>query len=154
MTIRNRLKLIGLVPITLLILLSSYFFVTSYVNYEKANALKTTLINNGALDKVLINIGKESGLTALYLGTDKKEYADSLNKQREMSDESFENLKYEVITENKVYIPFLVELLEGTAAKAFDPYKRLVANIGRLPDARKKIDSEDVDFKDTIFIIV
>ncbi len=151
MTIRNRLKLIGLVPITLLILLSSYFFVTSYVNYEKANALKTTLINNGALDKVLINIGKESGLTALYLGTDKKEYADSLNKQREMSDESFENLKYEVITENKVYIPFLVELLEGTAAKAFDPYKRLVANIGRLPDARKKIDSEDVDFKDTIF---
>ncbi|MBT8344184.1 MAG: hypothetical protein KJO45_05650, partial [Sulfurovum sp.] len=71
MTIRNRLKLIGLVPITLLILLSSYFFVTSYVNYEKANALKTTLINNGALDKALIDIGKESGLTALYLGTDK-----------------------------------------------------------------------------------
>ncbi len=84
MTIRNRLKLIGLVPITLLILLSSYFFVTSYVNYEKANALKTTLINNGALDKALINIGKESGLTALYLGTDKKEYADALIKQREV----------------------------------------------------------------------
>ncbi len=53
MTIRNRLKLIGLVPITLLILLSSYFFITSYLNFEKANALKTTLINNGALDKAL-----------------------------------------------------------------------------------------------------
>ncbi|MEN8726711.1 MAG: ATP-binding protein [Sulfurovum sp.] len=151
MTIRNRLKLIGLVPITLLILLSSYFFVTSYVNYEKANALKTTLINNGALDKALINIGKESGLTALYLGSDKKEYADALIKQREILDESFENLKYEVITEEKVYLPFLVELLEGTSAKAFDPYKRLVANIGKLPEAREKIDSADVDFKDTLF---
>ena len=151
MTIRNRLKLIGLVPITLLILLSSYFFVTSYVNYEKANALKTTLINNGALDKAMINIGKERGITALFLGTDKKEYADALIKQREASDESFENLKYEVITEDKVYLPFLVELLEGPAVAAFDPYKRLVANIGKLPEARKKIDTEDVDFKSTIF---
>ncbi len=151
MTIRNRLKLIGLVPITLLILLSSYFFVTSYVNYEKANALKTTLINNGALDKALINIGKESGLTALYLGSDKKEYSDALIKQREMLDESFENLKYEVITEDKVYLPFLVELLEGKSVAAFDPYKRLIANIGKLPEAREKIDSADVDFKDTLF---
>ncbi len=151
MTIRNRLKLIGLVPITLLILLSSYFFVTSYVNYEKANALKTTLINNGALDKALINIGKESGLTALYLGTDKKEYTDALIKQRELSDEAFENLKYEVITEKEVYLPFLVQLLEGNTIAAFDPYKRLVANIGKLPEARKTIDSEDVDFKNTLF---
>ena len=151
MTIRNRLKLIGLVPITLLVLLSSYFFVTSYVNYEKANALKTTLINNGALDKALINIGKESGLTALYLGTDKKLYADALIKQREMSEESFENLKYEVITEKEVYLPFLVELLEGPAVTAFDPYKRLQANIAKLPEQRNKIDNENVDFKDTFF---
>jgi len=151
MTIRNRLKLIGLVPITLLILLSSYFFVTSYVNYEKANALKATLINNGALDKSLIEIGKEGGLTALYLGSDKKMYAAALTKQREKLDESFENLKYEVITEKKVYLPFLVELLEGGNAKSLDPYKLLVSNIGKLPEARKKIDSEDVDFKTTFF---
>jgi len=151
MTIRNRLKLIGLVPITLLILLSSYFFVTSYVNYEKANALKTTLINNGALDKALMNIGKERGLTALYLGSDKKEYADVLRKQRNALDESFENLKYEVITENKVYLPFLLEIVEGSATSAFDPYKRLIANIGKLPEARKKIDTEDVEFKNIIF---
>ena len=151
MTIRNRLKLIGLVPITLLILLSSYFFVTSYVNYEKANALKTTLINNGALDKSLIEIGKESGLTALYLGSDKKMYADVLIKQREKTDESFENLKYEVIMEKRVYLPFLVELLEGKTAKSLDPYTLLVSHIGKLPEARKKIDSEDVDFKSTFF---
>jgi len=112
------------------------------VNYEKANALKTTLINNGALDKALINIGKESGLTALYLGTDKKLYADALIKQREMSEESFENLKYEVITEKDVYIPFLVELIEGTSIAAFDPYKRLQANIAKLPEQRNKIDNE------------
>jgi len=74
MTIRNRLKLIGLIPITLLILLSSYFFVTSYINFEKANALKSTLKNNVLLNKILLNVGKERDLTSLYLGSDKKPY--------------------------------------------------------------------------------
>ena len=46
MTIRNRLKLVAMVPTLLLLLLSSYFFVTSYINFEKATALKTVLTNN------------------------------------------------------------------------------------------------------------
>ena len=103
------------------------------------------------MDKALIQIGKESGLTALYLGSDKKMYADALSKQREKSDESFENLKYEVITEQKVYLPFLVELLEGKGAKSLDPYTLLVSHIGKLPEARKKIDSEDVGSEDADF---
>jgi signal transduction histidine kinase/CheY-like chemotaxis protein len=78
-------------------------------------------------------------------------YADVLIKQRKKLDESFENLKYEVITEQKVYLPFLVELFEGGSAKALDPYKLLLSNIAKLPEARKKIDSGDVDFKSTFF---
>jgi len=76
MTIRNRLKLIGLVPILLLFLLSSYFFITSYLNFEKANALKTSLSNNANLGHSLTQIGKERGLSALYMGSDLKEFSD------------------------------------------------------------------------------
>ena len=151
MTIRNRLKLIGLVPITLLILLSSYFFITTYLNFEKANALKTTLINNAALDKAFINIGKESGLTALYLGSDKKAFAEPLKKQREALDEAFEDAKYEIITENTAYLPALLELLGEQKTEAFDPYKKLLANIGKLSESRARIDTEDVNFKDIYF---
>ena len=151
MTIRNRLKLIGLVPITLLILLSSYFFITSYLNFEKANALKTTLINNAALDRALINIGKEQGLTALYLGSDKKEFADPLIKQRETSDETFEDLKYEVITEQKAYLPFIIELMDEQNLVQDDSYARLLANLNTLNETRKKIDTEDVEFKSIFF---
>jgi len=151
MTIRNRLKLIGLVPITLLILLSSYFFITSYVNFEKANALKTTLINNAALDKAFTNVAKERGLTALYLGTDKKEFANPLKKQRVALDEALEDAKYEIITDSTTYLPFLLELLGENTKSTFDPYEKLQANVGKLPEIRKNIDTQNVDFQDVFF---
>ncbi|MCW8822421.1 MAG: nitrate- and nitrite sensing domain-containing protein, partial [Sulfurovum sp.] len=151
MTIRNRLKLIGLVPITLLVLLSSYFFITSYLHFEKANALKTTLINNGGLDKALISIGKEQGLTALYLGSDKKAFADALIKQRSDVDDAFENLKYEMITESNAYLPAVLELLGEKSQIDISSYERLRKNISLLMETRNKIDTEDVDFKDIFF---
>ena len=152
MTIRNRLKLIGLVPITLLILLSSYFFITSYLNFEKANELKVTLINNAALDKTLVTIGKERGLTALYLGSDKKAFAEPLKKQRETSDEIFEDIRYEVMTDYTAYLPKLVELLgEKSILQEDRSFEILLANVEKLPAVRKKIDTEDVDFKEIFF---
>ena len=152
MTIRNRLKLIGLVPITLLILLSSYFFITSYLNFEKANELKITLINNAALDKALVNIGKERGLTALYLGSDKKEFATALKKQRETLDEVFEDIRYEVMTDHTAYLPKLVELLGTKSVLQEDrSFETLLANVEKLPAIRKKVDTENVDFKEVFF---
>ena len=152
MTIRNRLKLIGMVPISLLILLSSYFFITSYLNFEKANELKITLINNAALDKALVNIGKERGLTALYLGSDKKEFESALKKQRETSDEVFEDVRYEVMTDYAAYLPTLIKLLGEESSlhknKSFDIF---LANVDKLENIRKKIDTENVDFKNVFF---
>ena len=153
MTIRNRLKLIGLLPITLLILLSTYFFITSYLNFEKASALKTTLINNAALDKAFIHVGKESGLTALYLGSDKKKFAEILKKQQNALDDAFKDAKYQVITENTAYFPTLLELLGEKDPHAFDPYTRLMENIDKLPASRKKIETEEVNFKDIFFSV-
>jgi len=151
MTIRNRLKLIGLVPITLLILLSSYFFITSYINFEKATTLKTTLINNAAMDKALVNIGKENGLTALYLANDKKEFLDALNKQRETLDYVFEDVKYEVITKRDAYIPLLHKLFNKQDQVQDDPYQKFLTNAAELPETRKKKDTENVDFKSIFF---
>ena len=153
MTIRNRLKLIGLVPITLLILLSSYFFIISYMNFEKASALKTTLINNTALSKAFIHVGKESGLTALYLGSNKKAFAELLKKQQNASDDAFKDAENEVITQDTAYLPTLLELFGTKKTHAFDPYAKLVENIGKLPASRKKIETQEVDFKDAFFTL-
>ena len=145
MTIRNRLKLTGLVPITLLILLSSYFLVTSYQNYEKANALKTVLKNNALLNDVLIQTGKERGLTSLYLGSDKKSFSDPLHKQRNTLDRSVKKLKRDLKVESKAYLPFLLlDKQQLDSAK----YNTLLRNTKKLPGIRAKADSPESDFTD------
>lgn len=151
MTIRNRLKLIGLVPITLLILLSSYFFITSYINFEKANALKTTLKNNAILDKTLVNIGKERGLTALYLGSDKKEFKDAVLKQRLILDKTIKALKAGLVTKDTTYLPFVLEALGEKSAIQTNMYQTLLANTSELAKTRKLIDTTNIDFKTVFF---
>ena len=151
MTIRNRLKLIGLVPITLLILLSSYFFVTSYINFEKANALKTTLKNNALLDKALIGIGKERGLTSLYLGSDKKEFQTPVLKQRKALDEKLNALKSGLVTQDTSYLPFLLDTFGQKSKVQTNMYQTLLANTSELAKTRQSVDSENADFKKIFF---
>ncbi len=148
MTIKNRLKLTGFVPITLLILLSSYFLVTSYQNYEKGNALKTVLKNNALLNDVLIQTGKERGLTALFLGSDKKSFSDPLHKQRSTLDTTIKKLKKNLKVESKVYLPFLLankQQLDSTK------YNTLLKNTKKLPGIRAKVDGAKSDFTDIFF---
>jgi len=151
MTIRNRLKLIGLVPILLLILLSSYFFITSYLNFEKANALKTLLSNNANLGHSLTQIGKERGLSALYMGSDQKEFSDSLIKQRKSTDKALQTLKTNLVTKDTSYIPFLRKVLGESAHLDKSKYQTLLTNIGTLSTIRKGADTPDEDFKKIFF---
>jgi len=148
MTIRNRLKITGLVPIILLILLSSYFLVTSYQNYEKANALKTVLKNNAVLNNMLIQIGKERGLTALYMGSDRKSFIDPLHKQRAVVDTVVKKLRKNLTIQSKTYLPFLLD-----DAQLLDKakYELLLKNTGKLPDIRSKVDTKGSDFSDVFF---
>jgi signal transduction histidine kinase/DNA-binding response OmpR family regulator len=150
MTIRNRLKLIGLVPITLLILLSSYFFVTSYINYEKANALKTTLQNNALLDRALVDIGKERGLTALYLGSEKKEFKEAVNNQRTVLNAIIKTMENGLITEDTSYLPFLLDALGEKSKIQGNMYQSLLTNTASLTQTRKMVDTTNADFR-TIF---
>jgi len=151
MTIRNRLKLIGLVPILLLILLSSYFFITSYLNFEKANALKTSLSNNANLSHSLTQIGKERGLSALYMGSDLKEFSNSLAKQRKNTDTSLQTLKTNLVTKDTSYIPLLLQLLGESTYLDKSKYHTLLTNIGTLPSIRNGADTPDEDFKKIFF---
>ena len=148
MTIRNRLKISGLVPIVLLLLLSSYFLFTSYQNFEKANALKTVLKNNAVLNEGLVQIGKERGLTALYIGSDRKRFLNPLKKQRVAVDSAVKKLQRNLVVKSKTYLPFLlknVHLLESAK------YNLLLKNIKKLPAIRVKADSPKADFFDVFF---
>jgi len=143
--------MVGVLPILFLILLSGYFFVTSYLNFEKANALKTVLNNNANLGKTLIQIGKERGLTALYLGSDGKEFGDSLEKQRRATDVSFSTLKQNITYENTSFIPELVALLEKDGYIDSSKYKEIFNNLQKIKQFRLNVDKQDSEFKNIFF---
>jgi len=150
MTIRNRLKLTGLVPIVLLVVLASYFFITSYVNFEKANTLNTLLKNNAKLSHSLTQLGKEDGLTALYLGSDHKKFVTLLNKQRENTDRSLKDLQAGLTTQSPAYLSFVSNLLGENTQLDTAKYQHFLGNIKELPAIRKRADIQS-DFKKTFF---
>ena len=151
MTIRNRLKLIALVPILLLLLLSSYFFVTSYINYEKAQALKTALSNNAYLSQSLSAIGKERGLTALYMGSDHKAYGKLLKKQRSTTDRTVARMRSKIVPDNGTFIAFLPKLLGENTELDTQLYQHMLRNLGEFPAIRKEADNPNSDFKKVFF---
>ena len=151
MTIRNRLKLIAMVPIVLLLLLSSYFFITSYINFEKANALKTILTNNAVLGKSLTAVGKERGLSALYMGSDRKMFGEPLAKQRKSTDLIFNRLRHSLKTSDTVYLPFILGLTGDKQLLDAHKYNQLLTNLPLIAKIRKEADTQGTAFKKVFF---
>jgi signal transduction histidine kinase/DNA-binding response OmpR family regulator len=143
--------MVGAVPITFLILLSGYFFVTSYLNFEKANALKTILNNNAQLSNALVQIGKERGLTSLYLGSEGKEFSESLMKQRKNTDKTFKSLKQKLIFKDPTYIPALLKVLGQNNSIDTAQYNKLLNNLSTISKLRKSVDTKSKDFKKIFF---
>ncbi|MFT7823589.1 MAG: ATP-binding protein [Sulfurimonas sp.] len=151
MTIRNKLKLVGIVPITLLFLLSAYFFVTSYAKFEQANALKLTLSNNAKLDKLLLQFGKERGLTSLFLGSEQKKFKEVLDKQRAKTDDILSHTDLKLISDDNVYLPFIMKLVRETPSSDRMNYTALLTKLKNISRAREKADTPEPDFKEVYF---
>lgn len=87
--LKNRLRLISLLPITLLFILTSYFLYDSYENYQSAESLKEKLVQNKSLNELIENLSRERGMTVMYLGSSSANTLKSLQKQREIVDEKY-----------------------------------------------------------------
>jgi len=151
MTIRNRLKVVGIVPIALLIMMASYFFVTSYINYEKANALKIVLKNNALLNETLVEVGKERDLSALYLGNDTKVFKNALIKQRHNTDKFLKTLKSSLIIDNDAILSPVLSMFGKRDLIDENKYKSLLDNLPRINSFRKLIDVKEVSFQKIYF---
>ncbi|MDF1879618.1 nitrate- and nitrite sensing domain-containing protein, partial [Sulfurimonas sp. SAG-AH-194-C20] len=88
--LKNRLRLISLLPIVILISITSYFVFNSYDNYTAAQVLQDKLSQNRELNKLVNDISRERGMTVMYLGNSSPNTLRSLVKQRDVVDEVFE----------------------------------------------------------------
>ena len=151
MTIPNKLRLIGLLPIILLLLLSSYFFITSYVKYENANALKSTLSNNAKLSTLLTEVGKESGLTAINLASGQKAFMASLENQRKATNEALKPVMHNLNIVNTDYLPFVVDFMGSQSRLDTAKYKTLINQTTHLDTIRQNTDINIADLKTILF---
>ena len=90
MKITTTLKLIGLLPISLLFATSSYFLYTSYNEYHKSEELKALLKNDEILKELSMNIARERGLTGAYIGSKATVGKEELRKQRIQTNKAIE----------------------------------------------------------------
>ncbi len=134
MKIKTTLKLIGLLPISLLFLTSSYFLYTSYEEYNKSEKLKTLLNNDEVLKELSLNIARERGLTGAYLGSKGTVGKKELRKQRLQTDRAIKKF-YKTFKTKKASVDII----------------KLQQMLSKLKEQRAKVDALNVPFEEVFF---
>jgi len=91
--LKNRLRLISLLPILILFSLASYYVYTSYVSFQAAKNLQVRLESNKQLNNMINNISRERGMTMMYLGNASAATLKSLHAQRSLVDAAIKDFK-------------------------------------------------------------
>lgn len=73
MQLYNRIKLISTLPLILLFLIASYFIYNSYINIQNSNKIEERFSINRELNRVIIGLTKERGLSSIALATNHKD---------------------------------------------------------------------------------
>ena len=128
LNLNNRLRLISLLPIIILLSITSFFVYKSYKSYTIAKTLQNNLVINKNLNNLLINISRERGMTIMYLGNSSPSTLKSLLKQRKIVDVQETN-----------YFKKLTKFSKNDIV--------LQRAMQKIKLARKLVDTQQADFK-------
>ncbi|WP_456457032.1 ATP-binding protein [Nitratifractor sp.] len=143
MKITNKLKIMGIIPSGILLIAAAYFLIVSFQNVERTRAFQATLNNNRLIENVLFEVGKERGLSSLYIASDKTAYYELLKKQRQKTDRVIRTLKNGLI--KQVDFP-----LESGKMMDSDAYAEMMQSLTELTGIRASIDRGERDFDNSI----
>jgi len=142
MKIKNKIKLITILPTLILLVATAYLFYDTYVNYVKIKSYKTVAKNNKLLSKVLIETGRERGITSLYLASNKKSYKELLLNQYQKTDNAIKKLKKEIVLENSSLISKDF-IFNETISIDKNSYKTLLNRLKKISTIREDLESID-----------
>ena len=91
--IKNRLRVISLLPILILFSVASYYVYTSYISYQASEKLHLRLQADEQLNAVIGNLSRERGMTVMYLGNSSEATKRSLVAQRTLVDTTFDQYR-------------------------------------------------------------
>ncbi len=89
--LKNRLRLISLLPIVVLFAMTSYYVYNSFLGFNAAQQLQNRLEQNRKLNEVIHNVARERGMSAMYLGNKTDNILKSLHEQRKVVDQKVES---------------------------------------------------------------
>lgn len=144
--LKNRLRIISLLPILILFTLSSYYVYSSFMSYRTSQELQLKLEEDRQLNTLIGHLSRERGMTVMYIGRPTEKTHLGLIAQRALVDTTAD--RYFTFTKlNKE----LHDHSNGTAAcQTCSNIKALSAYIQNIRAARPLVDARKVDF-DNIF---
>ncbi len=108
--LRNRLRLISLLPILILFTLASYYVYNAYISYQGAQQLQVRLEGNKQLNELINNLSRERGMTVMYMGSASPATLKSLHAQRAIVDQK--------ITDYQTYLSSIKQSNTAESPKA------------------------------------
>ncbi|HHO42520.1 MAG TPA: response regulator [Epsilonproteobacteria bacterium] len=150
MTISNRLKLIGLLPILLVVALSTYILLTSYKNYEDVKASLQILQNNTLISETLESIGNERDLNIALRGQNTFD-ALKLQSQFDMTDSTLLKLKRKLATKSEAIAPWIFTILKSSETITPAMYVKINRIDEIVNDIRKEADVANQSFEKIFF---
>ncbi len=142
MKIKNKLKIVTILPAILLIFATLYVFYTSYINYIKISSYKIVKNNNKYLNKLLIQLNQERGLANLYISSKDKSYYELLLNQYKKTNQAIKELRDNIIIETN----FLIKkdfITDENLTLDKQNYLTLLNSLKEINKLRKKINEKD-----------
>ena len=136
--LRNRLRVISLLPILILFTLASYYVYHSYSSYKGATQLQVRLEGNKQLNDLINNLSRERGMTVMYMGNASPATLKSLQAQRTIVDQK--------IDEYQKYLSAIEQTNPAESAKAAS-LSKLIADLEKnILISRPLVDNKTADF--------
>ncbi len=138
--LRNRLRLISLLPILILFTLATYYVYNAYVSYQGAKQLQIRLEGNKQLTNLINNLSRERGMTVMYMGNASVATLKSLHAQRLIVDEKMESYQH--------YLTSVERASNSESSKAAS-LNTLISKVQKqINQSRPAIDAQKGDFNE------
>jgi len=149
--LKNRLRLISLLPIIVLFSMTSYYVYSSFIEYKAAEQLQDRLNQNRHLNEIIGNVARERGMSAMYLGNKTENILKSLNEQRKIVDKTVS--QYIKISQNKEILHTHTDNKKSSSCLACSNIESIQQTMSKIQAIRPLVDEHKIEFN-SMFIDV
>lgn len=142
--LKNRLRVISLLPIIILFSVTSYYLYNSYVSFNAAQELQNKLDQNKYLNEIVGNVARERGMSAMYLGNKTENILKSLNEQRKVVDEKV--TKYLEYSQNNEILHTHKENKDKSDCLACTNIDGIISSMAKIKSVRPLVDEHKIEF--------